>query len=71
MICMIIFNTKTESSVLYVYNEAYKEHVCLVILESRVTISKSVKKIFFSHSPDIVMKFEHFKGLTLYLEVPQ
>ena len=38
-----------------------------VVLESGVTISKSVKIFFFY----IVMKFEHFKGLTLYLEVPQ
>ena len=39
----------------------------LVLVESGVTISKSVKKFFFY----IVMKFEHFKNLTLNLEVPQ
>ena len=39
-------------------------------VESGVTISKSVKKNFFSHCK-IVMKFEHSKGLTLNLEVPQ
>ena len=39
----------------------------LLRVGSGVTISKSVKKIFFH----IFMKFEHFKGLTLNLEVPQ
>ena len=38
----------------------------MIFVESGVTISKSVKKFFFH----IVMKFEHFKGLTLNLEVP-
>ena len=38
----------------------------ILLLESGVTISKSVKNIFFH----IVMKFEHFKGLTLNLKVP-
>ena len=41
--------------------------IIIIIVGSGVTISKSVKKIFFH----IFMKFEHFKGLTLNLEVPQ
>ena len=39
----------------------------LLCVGSGVTISKSVPKFFFH----IFMKFEHFKGLTLNLEVPQ
>ena len=38
-----------------------------IMIGSGVTISKSVKKNFFH----IVMKFGHFKDLTLNLEVPQ
>ena len=38
-----------------------------VTVGSGVTISKSVPKKFFPH----FMKFEHFKGLTFNLEVPQ
>ena len=40
----------------------------LIYVESGVTISKSVAKKFFHIVT--VMKFEHFKGLTLNLEVP-
>ena len=39
----------------------------VIIIASVVTIFKYIKK----NNNLIVMKFEHFKGLTLNLEVPQ